>query len=384
MVVAALVFGISAVVLGATVVDAVRVDPEVTAAPELAAGMPAGETVANSEGPANPEEPGPGADQDPGLEPQRLQGIVYPKVTETEILGAVNQDLFQPDRTPSLNPYLLPSERPAPRQESRNNRRVRQPDLRLVGTAIAGDVVFALIQTEDSLPVVFMLGETVEGFTLASVTEESMTLTQGEAEFTYPVVEPDRPRQSNNNSNNNARGRNTNANQDAAALQQRLQQAIQGMQQGGRGDSCGARSVPGQGGVQVIELGTSATGRQNGRDGPGQGWRRRGRRGELGRRRKLGRRVALTMSRNANPGLTGPRTSPFLLLVWNPMGALAAAQDPPQPPARQGARFAPAAGGPAGGDHRQLPGPGSGVRAHGSGPCGGDQRGCLQHACDSW
>jgi hypothetical protein len=280
MVVAALVFGISAVVFGATVVDAVRVDPEVTTAPEVASEVPAGETVAMAAEPASLENSDPGGVQDLTPELQPLQGMVYPKVTETEILGAVNQDLFQPDRTPSLNPYLLPSERPAPRQESRNTRRQRQPDLRLVGTVISGDMAFALIQTEDSLPVVFMLGETVEGYTLAMVTEGNITLTQGEAEFTYPVVEPDRPRQSNNrdrNNNTNNRGRTTNASQDAAALQQRLQQAIQGMNvQGDRMMFQRGGTLPGQGGVQVIELGTGTTGTRTtvtvrGRGGGGGG-----------------------------------------------------------------------------------------------------------------
>lgn len=263
MVVAALVFGISAVVFGATIVDAVRVDPEVTVATASAVEGPSGgvEVVLPGEG-RDSEGSDQGAVQERTAERQPLQGIVYPKVTETEILGAVNQDLFQPDRTPPLNPYLLPSERPEPRQESGNNRRQRQPDLRLVGTAIAGDLALALIQTEDSLPVVFMLGETVEGYTLAMVTEDNITLARDETEFTYPVVEPDRPRQSSNNRdrNTNNRNRNSNATQDAAALQQRLQQAIQGLQQGGRAALMRGAVLPGQGGVQVIELGTGAAG----------------------------------------------------------------------------------------------------------------------------
>jgi hypothetical protein len=262
MLAAALVFGVSAVVFGATVVDAVRVGaspvaPEVAASPDVVGDASTGGDATSSSVLADPEGAVPhAAAPNPTNEQRPLQGIVYPRVTATEILGAVNQDLFQPDRTPSLTPYLLPSERPAPVQESRNDRRQRQPSLKLVGTAIAGDMALALIQTEDSLPVVFMLGETVEGYTLAMVTEESITLTQGEAEFTYPVVEPDRGRQSSDANNRDARGRNTNADQEAAVLQQRLQAAMQSLQQGGRAGLMRGGMVPGQGGATDLPPGT--------------------------------------------------------------------------------------------------------------------------------
>jgi hypothetical protein len=256
VIVAALVFGVSAVLFGATVVDAVWVDPPAEGSPGTMS--PAASQEAGSSGGPVTDAPDPTLPAEETAAPRfatPTQGGVYPKVTEREILDAVNQDLFQPDRTPSLTPYLLPSERPEPARESRNNRRQRRPDLRLVGTALAGDLSFALIQLEDSLPVLFALGETVEGYTLASVTEESITLATEDAQFTYPVMEPDRGRGSNDRNDRNARDRTGTAEREIQAMQQRLQQALRGLNQRGARMNYQFITQPGAAGQnQVIEL----------------------------------------------------------------------------------------------------------------------------------
>jgi hypothetical protein len=211
--IAGLGFAASAVVFGATLVDAVRVEevpvsfePAVTwdSVPELAV-----------------------LDRMPQtLEPENA----YPRVTNNEILDAVNQDLFQPDRTPPLERYLLPSERADPVQGARDNRRQREPNLRVVGTAIAGDLAIALVQLEDSIPFAMVLGEEVDGYLLAAVDEESATLTGDGAEFVLPVVEPQRSASANSR-DRNARGAEA-AQEAAAALQERVQQMLQGMGRG--------------------------------------------------------------------------------------------------------------------------------------------------------
>jgi hypothetical protein len=211
--IAILGFAASAVVFGATLVDAVRVE-EVPASYEQGAipeSMPTMTAV----------------DRAPQiLEPENA----YPRVTDNEILDAVNHDLFQPDRTPPVDRYLLPSERAGPVQASRDNRRQREPNLRIVGTAIAGDLAIALVQLEDSIPFAMVLGEEVDGYLLAAVDEESATLTGDGAEFVLPVVEPQRGSTSNSR-NRNARG-NQAAEEAAAAIQERVQQMLQGMGRG--------------------------------------------------------------------------------------------------------------------------------------------------------
>jgi hypothetical protein len=229
--VAGLVFAGSAVVFGSTVVDAVLVE-EV----QVASDVPSG--------PHGVEEAGEGEEATPGLEAEipdpptsvaeGLQGSIwgqaYPQVSNDEILAAVNQDVFQPDRTPPMERYLLPSERSAPVQSSRDDRRRREPDLRIVGTALAGDLALALVQPDDSIPFAVLLGESVDGYLLAGIDEESVTLTRDGEEFTYPVVEPQRARSSNDR-NRNSRNQATNE-AAAQALTERVQQMLQGLQRG--------------------------------------------------------------------------------------------------------------------------------------------------------
>jgi hypothetical protein len=222
--IAGLVFAGSVVAFGATVVDAVLV----------------------KEVPI-PSEPASTAESDSGVAGDRqgsLQGVIYPRVTNNEILDAVNQDIFQPDRTPSLERYLLPSERDASVQNSRDNRRQREPNLRIVGTAIAGDMAIALVQLDDSLPFMVLLGEVVDGFVVAAVYEESVTLTGDGAEFTFAVVEPQRGSSSDNQDRNTRNEASTQA--AARALNERVQQMLQqGM---GRGQMPTRGVRPGGGG----------------------------------------------------------------------------------------------------------------------------------------
>ena len=219
------VFGVSAVVFGATAVDAVRTEDHSVRQEATASkvGEPAVETVS------------PELDAEPVDTPVPVVyagGTSYPRVSNDELLAAVNQDLFQPDRTPPLERYLFPSERMAPARDSRNERRRREPSLRIVGTAIAGDRALAMVQPEDSSPFAVLLGEAVDGYVLTAITEEFVTLVGNDEEFIYPVVEPDQvPSHNRNRNDRNARDRA--ANEDLARqLSERAQQILQGLQRG--------------------------------------------------------------------------------------------------------------------------------------------------------
>ncbi len=232
--IAGLVFAGAAVIFGATVVDAVRVEDVTDSSPPGTAPEPEQVLAGMEEAPpAELESTNVLRRADGGVQAS-LRGNSYPRVSNNEILDAVNQDIFQPDRTPSVERYLFPSERAAPVRNSRNNRRQREPELRIVGTAIAGDLALAVVQLDDSIPFAVLLGEEVDGFMLAAVGEEMVTLAGTDGEFTLPVVEPRRGRSSNNSRDRNAR--NQNATQEATqVLTERLQQMLQGRVQMGRG-----------------------------------------------------------------------------------------------------------------------------------------------------
>lgn len=167
---AGLVLATSVVILGATVTNAVRV-AEPGAGPErLPAAVAPGSDSAADRG---SEHLGP-----------------YPRVTQDELLDAVNQDLFQPGRLPPPERYQLPGERVAGPVDQADPRRRRGPVLRVVGSAVMGEMALALIQVDDSVPLAVLLGESVEGYTLASVDQESATLTSLTETLTLPVVEP--------------------------------------------------------------------------------------------------------------------------------------------------------------------------------------------------
>ncbi len=226
--VAALVFLTSAVAFGVAVVDAVRVQ----------------DVQALSVPPSQPEEAAPLKESQVGVQvaqgPERsFRADAYPLVTNDEILEAVNRDLFLSDRTPLLDRYLLPNERMGSATGSRNDRRQREPNVRIVGTAISGDRAVALVQVDDEAPFAVLLGEDVDGYLVAAVDAEGVTLTGEGGEFTYPVVEPQTARNSNSRDRNS---RNQAASEDVArALTERVQQMLQGMGRGqgqmGRGGS---------------------------------------------------------------------------------------------------------------------------------------------------
>lgn len=231
---AATALAISGVVFGAAMVEALRVE-DVSALPGVSAGVPFG--LETSEAGSGEREP----------------FSSYPDVVYGELLDAVNQDFFQPDRRPPPERYILPGERMAFVSESNDNRRQRQPDLRIVGVAIAGDVSLALVQVDDSLPFAVWLGEEVEGYRLAAVTEERVTLAGLNEEFTYPVVEQLR------SGGGRARGRDPVA-ETAQALNERVREAVQRM---GRGQGRG-----GEGGVYLPTNMRILTNRPSGNEPP--------------------------------------------------------------------------------------------------------------------
>ncbi|MGD2121202.1 MAG: hypothetical protein PVJ76_05640 [Gemmatimonadota bacterium] len=275
MVVAALVFLASAVAFGASVVNAVRVgevpesatdSPGNLAEPGSGAGPDAGsgaEMETDTEGEAAPSPQGEHPEPTVRValsEVGAQRGPAYPQVTDGELLGAVNRDVFQPDRTPPLERYLLPGQRDAADPQSRNNRRVREPDLRIVGTAIAGDLALAMVQPDDSIPFAVLLGESVDGFFLAAIDEESVTLTRDGDEFVYPVVEPQRSGSSNSRDRSS---RNRAATEEAAqALNERVQQMLRQLQQrGGAAGQAGPVQLRFAPNVELIQRGGVAGGR---------------------------------------------------------------------------------------------------------------------------
>jgi hypothetical protein len=251
--VVALVFLASAIAFGASVVNAVRVG-EVPASSTDGSGDlvgPGSETDSDAASPSmmrdDPREDSTPADstprpreapsdsslryaEAPGSDPRANS---YPRVSNDELLEAVNRDVFQPDRTPPLGRYLLPSQREASAPEPRNNRRRREPELLIVGTAIAGDLALAMVQPDDSIPFAVLLGESVDGFFLAAIDEDSVTLTRDGEEFVYPVTEPQRGGSSSNRARN---ARNRAATEEAAqAMAERVQQMLRQLQQRGGG-----------------------------------------------------------------------------------------------------------------------------------------------------
>ena len=180
-----------------------------------------------------------------GVAPRRLG--IYPRVSQDELLAAVNQDLFLPDRAPPLERYLLPGDRPvfAPRQQ--DPRRRRGPNIRIVGSAIMGETALALVQVDDFAPLALWVGESVEGYILASVEPEMATLVGADGTLNLPVEEPvlrDQPRASPGEIRIEGR--------DLEALQGRVQDMLRNqflMQRGGPQDrSPAARRGRGGGG----------------------------------------------------------------------------------------------------------------------------------------
>jgi len=245
--VATMAFAAAAVVFGATVIEAVRIDDEtfgsgvVTSEGEAALSEAdrSAREGASTEAEPEPESDEPSEDGASGMTWRSvLPGVHYPNVSNDEILVAVNQDLFQPDRTPPLERYLLPGQRPSVEQSSGREQRIRWPDIRVVGTAITGDLALAMVQPDDSIPFAVLEGEMVEGYTVAEVSEEFVTLAMGDAQFTYPVTEPQAGRGVSREQQaleQQLRGRGDLSEAQVRAITERMQQAIRMRGQGGRG-----------------------------------------------------------------------------------------------------------------------------------------------------
>jgi len=117
------------------------------------------------------------------------RGDPYPRTSDEEILEAVNRDVFMPQRSPPLARYQLPGQREVSAvPEEQDPRRRRGPDIRVVGSGYAGGQVLALIQVDDSLPIVVLLGEEVQGYVLAAVDEDGATLVGESETLELPVV----------------------------------------------------------------------------------------------------------------------------------------------------------------------------------------------------
>jgi hypothetical protein len=279
------VFLASALVLVASVVDALRVGGD-------------GEALAVSAGDEAPvashlSEAGAGASS-PAASPVSgatgqgaLRGIVYPRVTGDEILDAVNQDPFHPSRTPSPDRYLLPSERSAATTGTRVDPRRRGPELRLVGAAVGGDLGVAMIQVDDAAPLALLTGEFIEGYQLALVGEENAVL-EGESEtLILPLMAQLEPRRTSSQRDRGGAAPAASSAQpnprDMEALQQRVQEILQGaMGRGGGmgmgpGGGMGARfqeimeSVPGpvviRGGEATVQVPPPTRGTRGGGGG---------------------------------------------------------------------------------------------------------------------
>lgn len=205
LVVGSLVFAAGAALFGVAVADAVKLEalPPVGGIPPGEAGEGLGGDRAWRGG--GPGDPGERTTPAPAREPSAAStlpasgprvalgggGVVPPpparQVTQDEILEAVNQDLFLPTRTAPPQPYLLPSER-RPAAARREPQRPRAPQIRVVGTALAGDFGLALVQVGDTLPTAVLLGESVEGYRLASVEPDRAVFQREEETLALPVV----------------------------------------------------------------------------------------------------------------------------------------------------------------------------------------------------
>jgi hypothetical protein len=173
---AALLLTMATVAFGSTVVDALRVEGS-----DRIGGAPATAGASETSGGASSM-----------TSSDRGAGNPYPRITEGELLEAVNRDLFQPDRSPPPQRYQLPLQglgTPTVEEEARRSRG-RGPELRLVGTAIMGDMAVALVQVDDSIPLAIQLGESIEGFTLAALDQETAVLVGENETLTLPVVAP--------------------------------------------------------------------------------------------------------------------------------------------------------------------------------------------------
>ena len=265
---------------GVAVVDAIRVDtaPQVASAAEAPADaaalaapavMPSGSGAAEVWDPESVSVALPA----PGLEAWVAE-TTSPKLPRVELERAVSLDPFQPDRRAPARRYVLPGQRVVFTRTEREPKPA--PSFRVVGAARIGQGGLALVQVDDGdLPIAVSVGESIEGYLLASVTDEGATLTAEDGRWVLEVVEPREDRRSNNNRGNRGnRGRNNNNVDVERALEQSIQGLIQtGLQifggQDGRGGirfNLGGRGGGrgGAGGADAQELLFRAIGRRGG------------------------------------------------------------------------------------------------------------------------
>jgi len=278
MLIAGLGFGGAVVIFAVAVVDAMVVDTasEVVVTAETPAAAPApvaypsaapADSYAGSPvGEARDPVSAPRERSAPGLEPW-VAPTASPMLRRGELQRAVSQDPFQPDRRAPAQRYVLPGQRFVVAEAEVEE--TEAPDFRVVGAARIGGGGVALVQVDrGDAPVAVSVGESIEGYVLASVTEEGVTwTTEGGGSSVVPIVEPRAERRSNNGRDRNSRGRDS-----ERELQQRVQE-LQGqmleMIRGGGGGSQGR-------GVFRLNLDGvlfdfDASGRAGGRGGRGGG-----------------------------------------------------------------------------------------------------------------
>jgi hypothetical protein len=145
---------------------------------------------------------------------------------------AVDNDPFQPDRRRPPEPYRMPGdivdepEEPAP---------VPPPPFRLLGTAETGTGGLAVMQVEDALPRVLVVGESLLGYTLSDVKGDAATMTGQGRTLTLTVAQaspnPEPPREQRTQ----RRGNESPAERARMQREEALQRAIEGQLRGREG-----------------------------------------------------------------------------------------------------------------------------------------------------
>jgi hypothetical protein len=239
MLIAGVGFGGAVTLFGVALVDAMRVDtaPQVAATTQAAtdeAGPVGAPAVALSDSPAA------GAR---GLESAQLgratadleawaAETTSPRLLRIELDRAVNQDPFQPDRRAPAQRYVLPGQRRVSTRVEREP--TPAPEFRVVGTARIGQGGLVLVQVDDGdVPIAVSVGESIEGYRLASVTDEGATfegavVTAEGGSWALSVVEPREERRRNDNNRSNNRSRNNRQEQETTQqLQTMIEQGLQ-------------------------------------------------------------------------------------------------------------------------------------------------------------
>ncbi len=226
------------------------------------AGSPAGSYVGSYVGEARDPASAPGGRSAPGVE-----SWVTPTASATlrrgELQRAVSQDPFQPNRRAPAQRYVLPNQRRVVAEEE--DEEIEAPDFRVVGAARIGAGGVALVQVDrGDVPRAVSVGESIEGYVLASVTEEGATWTGGGGNSVVPIVRPRAERRSNNN--RNSRGNSERELQQRVQdLQGQMLEMIRGGGGGGQGRGVFRLNLDG------LRIGFEMPGGAGGRGGRGGG-----------------------------------------------------------------------------------------------------------------